>query len=276
MRRRLLAPLLAVAVGLTGAACGGDSAASPLEIVRASSAKTTAADSAKVSIAIDTTLGAEKSRFTGEGAFDFAARTGMLTLDLGSLLAGTTLEARLIGDLAYVGVPPVAAGLLGGKKFLRIDLAALGAQNAAFQGLAGSTDPTSGVVALRGAKDVTKVGAEDVRGEATTHYRGTLDLGVAKAEASGDAAASIDELKTLLSSEEVPFDVWIDGDGRVRRTSMSVDLAASAQTQNKPVQTKVVTELYDFGTEVSVTAPPDAEVADGNSFLAGIAGGIGG
>lgn len=269
MRRRLLATALAVAVVVPLAACGGG-ASSPLEIVRASSAKTVGAESSKVSIVIDSVVEGETVHFTGEGAFDFAAKKGVLTLDLGSLLAGTKLETRLLGDVAYVGVPAALGGLMGGKKFLKLDIAALAAQNEQFGGLTGGTDPTSGVDALRGAKDVTKVGSEEVRGESTIHYRGTVDLSAAKAKLEGDAADAVDELTTLLKSNDIPFDVWIDGAGRVRRSTLAVDLPASAKTDNKAVKTTVTTELYDFGTTVDVVEPPAAEVADGNGLLAGI------
>lgn len=269
MRRRLLATALAAVVVLPLTACGSG-ASSAIEIVRASSAKTVGAESSKVSIVIDTVVEGETVHFTGEGAFDYAGKKGVLTLDLGSLLAGSKLETRLIGDIAYVGVPPAMGGLLAGKKFLKLDIKALAAQNEQFGGLSGSTDPTSGIDALRGAKDVTKVGSEEVRGESTTHYRGTIDLTAAKAELEGDAAESVDELTTLLKSEDVPFDVWIDGDGRVRRSTLAVDLPASAKTDNKAVKTTITTELYDFGTTVDVVEPPAAEVADGNSLLAGV------
>ncbi|HVE62841.1 MAG TPA: LppX_LprAFG lipoprotein [Mycobacteriales bacterium] len=271
MRRRLAAAAVAVAVGLTAGGCGGDSSA--IEIVRASSAKTVGAESAKVSIALDSVVEGEPVKFKADGAFDFGGRKGVLTLDLGSLLAGTTLETRLLGDTAYVSTPAALTGVLGGKKFLKLDIKALAAQNKQFGSLSGGTDPTSGVEALRGAKDVTEVGKEDVRGESTTHYRGTIDLDMAKSEVEGDAAEAVDELKTLLQSEEIPYDVWIDDDGRVRRTKFVVEAAPSAKTNNKAVSTAMTIELFDFGTNVDVVEPPAAEVADGNGLLAGVGGG---
>ncbi len=269
MRRRLVATALVGVVSLAAGACGGGGS-SAIEIVRASSAKTVAAESSKVSIVLKTDVEGETVTFTADGTFDFDERKGVLTLDLGSLLAGTTLETRFLGDTAYVSTPAGLTGLLGGKKFLKLDIKALAAENKQFGSLSGGTDPTSGIEALRGAKDVTKVGTEDVRGESTTHYRGTIDLAAAKDAVEGEAAESVDELVALLKSEEIPYDVWIDSAGRVRRTKFVVDAPASAKTANQATKTAMTIELYDFGVTVDVTEPPAAEVADGNSLLAGI------
>ncbi|HVE97801.1 MAG TPA: LppX_LprAFG lipoprotein [Mycobacteriales bacterium] len=272
--RRKLAAAVALAVALTGAGCGSDGP-TPIEVVRASSAKTLAAESSKVSITITTEVDGTPTTMSGEGAFDYTTRRGTLTMDLGSLLAGTTVEVRSIGDVIYTSVPPVAAGLLGGKKFMRIDLKALAAKNETFASLRTGTDPSSGLDALRGAKDVKKVGTEQVRGEATTHYRGTIDLGEAKAELSGDAAAAIEHLRTTLKVEEIPFEAWLDDAGRSRRMKMSIDSPGTAATGNKPQSVDMTIETFDFGTKVDVVEPPAAEVADGTALLEGVAAGAG-
>jgi hypothetical protein len=60
-----------------------------------------------------------------------------------------------------------------------------------------------------------------------------------------------------------PVDVWIDGDGRVRRESMSFDYGTGLQH----AQTSVTMNFTDFGAPVSVTVPAPADVTDITSLV---------
>jgi hypothetical protein len=84
--------------------------------------------------------------------------------------------------------------------------------------------------------EVTEVGAEDVRGVATTRYAVTLP-----ADAT-DAAA-----------HNLSGDVWIDADGLVRR----VELRGAGDTPFT-----MTAELFDIGRPVTVTTPPADQVTD--------------
>ena len=76
---------------------------------------------------------------------------------------------------------------------------------------------------------------------------------------------------------QVPFDAWIDDQGRVRRLTQTLDLTAPAVGTATPqkVHTSTSIEVYDFGTTVSVTAPPADQVKDGAPLLAAIKGSTG-
>jgi hypothetical protein len=100
--------------------------------------------------------------------------------------------------------------------------------------------------ALEGA-DVEKVGTEDVRGVATTHYRVSL------AEAGESALAKLPRAARnwfdLTFDEDhisgdVTFDIWVDSDDLIRR----FDTAYSGTTMS--------IEYFDFDADITITPPP--------------------
>ena len=76
----------------------------------------------------------------------------------------------------------------------------------------------STVGASRGIDGVERIGTEDVRGVATTHYRGHIDVAKAIGASVPDGAArrSSAALGDLVSTDS-PVDVWIDADGQTRK-----------------------------------------------------------
>jgi hypothetical protein len=97
----------------------------------------------------------------------------------------------------------------------------------------GQSDPSAAFGYLRGVKDAQLVGSEEIGGVQTTHYSGTLDLDDAAkrlpARLQAQYRAAIQKLKGALSSVTMPFDVWIDGDGRLRRMSYRIEASDGAQ-----------------------------------------------
>ena len=276
MRRSKALAVCTVVLALGGVSCrsGG---ADDLSKVRAASAQTLKATSAKVAITVVTDVGGSGTTLTGEGSYDLSARQGLLSLRLGSLLAGTTLDARIVGDTAYVAPPPFLAAVVR-KPFLQIDLGLLVTESPRFGPISSTVDPVASVDAIRGAVDAEVVGEETVRGVATTHYRGRLDMAAAADGLDDAAGASLRRLAALLGSETVPYDVWLDADGRVRRTTYEVrgSAAATATASGQPPSgsgtTTVTTELFEFGTAVQVDVPPLDQVAPGNAFLRAVGG----
>ena len=106
-----------------------------------------------------------------------------------------------------------------------------------------------------------KVGSEDINGTPTTHYHATIDLDKLAGSAGG-AAASVRQLEKLGGFKELPTDIWIDGDQRVRRQSLPLQ---------QPVPTKfdLTVDYKRFGVPVDTTAP----LADETAAFSDIAGG---
>jgi len=272
---------------LLTAGCGSDSSEdgatgttvkqkTPIEAVLASATKTAEAKSSKVAFSLVTQglpgVPGGSLSITGEGAFDYAGRQGAFTSNVPPF---GQIEVVSTGSTVYQKFPPQVAADLGGKPWVKMDLNQLGKDAGIdFDSIsqASSGDPTQALQFLRGSADITEVGKEQVRGEAVTHYRGTIDLNKAAATAPPEQQPTYQELAQLYA-QPLPVEVWIDGQDRLRKVSYVVDLAKlnlpqqpAAEAESaaaKPTGTlSFTTELFEFGTPVSVTIPPTDQVTD--------------
>lgn len=273
MRRRpLLVIILALAAAL-GAACGGDGGPAPIATILAASTRTIDADSSRVALSVDVTGAVPKpggpQRITGEGAFDYTAREGTMTMQTAGLgLPGVSGAVQLVmlGDVFYMQVP---SGLLPGKPWLKIDTATLGQASgldlAGLQEL-GSNDPSANLRFLQGAKDAVKRGEAKVRGVDTTQYRFVVDLEDAKAKAPADLKDDIDRLIAQIGGSTYPADAWVDDDGLVRRLRVTLDAVGGETDGSSAVVTQ---DFFDFGVQVDAVAPPADQVSDFAQLLQG-------
>jgi hypothetical protein len=270
---RLLLPLallLALASACGGATGGGSAVTGPSSSAQSAVAsagqKSSDAGSARASFTANFT-GATSGTMTGEG--EFSNREGHLTLDMSDLGGGAfgdgTVELTF-SDLVYYMKLPQGAGLPlpPGKEWFKIDLKQLGqTQGLDLEQLTqlSQSDPSQALDFLQGASDdFHEVGTEDVRGEPTTHYTGTVDLNKVAENAPADLAEQYKKLAELAPSPTVPMDVWIGHDGYVHKLRFEQKLAAgSSMTMEE--------ELYDWGTDVNVTVPSDDEVVDLTQLL---------
>ncbi len=269
---RRLAPGLTLTLALV-AGCGGAQESgpgpaadtlAPVAAVRAAADTTQEAGSARIALTSDTQVGEQTLSFTGEGAFDPATRTGTLRLDVPA--AGGTIEQRLLGDTVYLALPQEP------DVFYELDLEALVGTS-----LGGNSDPTASFETLRGVSDdVREVGTESVRGTQTTHYSGTYDVQAALEQTEGVTRTLLESSIGRLGLSTVPFDVFLDEQGRVRKLEQVLTLPASEQTGGKEVTSRTTVEAFDFGTAVEVTAPPAEQVKDGAPLLEALQGAGGG
>ena len=176
----------------------------PLDAVLASSTKTVEGKSSRLAfnLAAQGVQGAPGGSITttGEGAFDYAGRQGAFTMNIPQL---GQIEAVSTGSTTYQKFPPQLAARLGGKPWLKIDLNQMGQAagidlNSLSQ--ASSGDPSQALQFLRGAgADMVEVGKEQVRGEAVTHYRGTVDLNKAAAAAPPEQQQTYQKLAQIYA-----------------------------------------------------------------------------
>ena len=101
-------------------------------------------------------------------------------------------------------------------------------------------DPRATIEAFtKNVKSVNKVGSEDIDGTPTTHY-----VLVADTQALGDKLG-----KEARPPEVVTYDMWLDEEGRPRRIQADLGDQGSMQT-----------DMTDYGSEVSIEAPPADQV----------------
>jgi len=271
--RRLLGLPVLLAVVLTGCsgaeeptdpvAAASPTGPAPYVLVQAAATETVSTGSSKVSLTSTTAIGGQDVAFEGEGAYDYDTRTGQLRFDVpgpdGAAAGGGSIEQRIIGPDLYLTLPQQAG------VFYRLLLTEVAGTS-----LGGSVDPTAGLQALEGVTDVEVVGVDEVRGVQTTHYRGTYDAQAAIDGAEGVAKAILQSTLGASAAPDISFDAHLDDEGRLVRFSQEVELAGGPQTGGQPLTSNTVLELYDFGTVVSVTAPPPADVRDGAPLLAAL------
>ena len=105
------------------------------------------------------------------------------------------------GTTSYVSSDALTS-IPEGKKWMKIDYSAAGAGAASAS--PASAGPKEGLKVLEHVQNVEKVGEEDIEGAPTTHYSGTLPT-------------SSKVFGVELHESTSAIDVWIDGQGRVRR-----------------------------------------------------------
>jgi hypothetical protein len=221
---------------------------------------------------MDVSVAGQSEHVPITGRVDFGRPAMEIKIDMGELLGGggsSDMEMRLVDKVMYLRMP---AGLpnatTNGKPWLKMDLSQY-ATSPILGG--GASDPTSTLQYLRGAGDVTEVGKEELRGVATTHYHAEIDLVKAMAKVpAADRDRAEAGVKALGRS--LPMDVWIDAEGRVRKTSLDMTM----QVAGRAAHAGETIEYLDFGAPVDIAAPPADDIGDFRSaFPGGLLGAAG-
>jgi hypothetical protein len=236
-------------------------------------AKTTSTRSAHITTDTTVSMGQQGVPITANGSIRFADRAA----DLVETVPGTqgNGETRFVGGTLYARLPgSLLARLSHGRKWISVDLTALSQHgDGSFQQLLtdSPSDPTAMLGFLRGAGGtVTKVGQDTIDGVPTTHYNVDLNLDRAARGQSSATQRSIHVLEQQLGSHTLPAQVWIDDQGQVRRIMLHETLKGTADSaRNGNVTVDVTATLSDFGTPVTITAPPADQTADLTQALSG-------
>ncbi|MGK5632717.1 hypothetical protein [Streptomyces sp. URMC 123] len=209
--------------------------------------------SSRARTSMEMATGGTRVTVQGEGGFDYARRMGRLLVVLPRDAAGTA-EHRPVTELLTpgalymknrgAGVPP--------DKWVRVVTSELPDGNLV---TGGATDPLAAAELLRGARQVTYIGEEMSEGVPVRHYRGTTDIARAAQVASPHARAALAAAAKGFSQVTVPFDAYLDEQGRLRKVRHQFTFS------NTEVASTVV--LYDFGSGAEVELPPPADIYAG-------------
>ncbi|MEV0575382.1 hypothetical protein [Streptomyces sp. NPDC050392] len=196
----------------------------------------------------DGVTGAMKITYTGGSMADSMKKLG----------SDGSMQARYFKDGYAADMGPAMAKQTGGKRWISYsydDLAELGgASGAAMKDQMQNTTPDQGVKSLLASGDVKKVGQEDVRGVATTHYSGTVDVAELTAKNSKLDADQLTALKKQLTDAGITtekVDIWVDGNDLL--------VKKSERGQMKTGELNSTVFYSDYGTKVSVERPPAGE-----------------
>jgi hypothetical protein len=242
MRRPVLALL---AVPLVAAACGGGKSSvpppsDPVAAVKGAAVKTAAAGSEKVGLVASIASGGQTVELKGSGGFDTKAHLGSLHATLAAGSISGALDEVSQGTALYVKSDLFGAMLPAGKSWIKLDLAQLARSQGLDISSLLSQDPSQALKQLESLKNVTKVGAEQLGGVATTHYTAAIEVSKLTGAAKGGTG---------------DYDVWIGDDGYVHRVRATIISKGSKAT--------VTTDFSGYGNKVTVDVPPKSQVYDG-------------
>ncbi len=194
-----------------------------------------------------------------------AMRLTMSNPQLSKELGAASIQMMSTGSTMYMNLGASGAKELGGKHWMKMDFAALGANGKAISDAldkSNGQDPSAAVKLLTSSGDVKKVGQESVDGVSTTHYAGTVDIKKLAAQ-SGDTDSSfktvVDQASQLgMSTEKV--DMWIDS------RNLPIKVHETAATSQGTVD--ITVDYSDFGnTPVKITPPPASDTLDFATLL---------
>ena len=267
-------------------------AGGPSAIQRAS-VKTVDVGSAKFSLTVSAsgvpgTTGT--ASVNADGAIDNANQRAQITVDLSKAADGLPgVAGAAIGALgdngqvqivtdgpdAYLKLGSLASilGATSGQSWVKVS-------DKNHSGVSTGVSVASGseILKLLGETgNVTTVGAEQVRGVQTTHYRGTLDVAAAIGQLPADEQKQVSDRLSQLGidpkSISFPVEVWVGEDDLVRRVQLGFDGSQIPGGETAGVKATVTLEFYDFGAPVDITVPsPDQVFNFDPSMLKGLPG----
>ncbi|WP_330458597.1 hypothetical protein OIB37_17815 [Streptomyces sp. NBC_00820] len=255
-----------LAVGSTG--CSGSGAAAegvngngsdPVVILRRAADTLLGAGSSKAGTSMEMATGGTRVTIRGKGVYDYRRRLGRLTVVLPEDPTGVS-EHRPITELLAPGalfMKNRGAGVPA-DKWVRVETASVSDGNLV---TGGATDPYAAAEILRGTRTAAYLGRSEVGGVRVRHYRGTADLARAARGASADNRAPLAAAAKGFATAEVPFDAYLDDQGRIRKLRQRFSFVNSRQAAAVAVAS--TTLLYDFGTPVDVRLPSPGDIYAG-------------
>jgi hypothetical protein len=248
--------LFSGAVALVAAGCGSGGSTSAEEIQHAAS-KTSEAGSLEADFAVD----GQGLTGTGNGVFNNKQGSGRLKMQLVAAGRKVPFDSIVDGNTLYLRSPAFSQATTHDKQWVKLNVAALSSSSGGQGGsdLSGILDaaptPANALAYLQGSLTVDKVGSEPVEGVPTTHYAVNVDLDQAAENTTGDARETVRRVIAQSGVKELPFDVWLDGNGYIRKVRYD-------EHAGRRQAAEVTMELHDFGAPVPITAPPVESVVD--------------
>jgi hypothetical protein len=219
---------------------------------------------AHVTLTGTVTSAGQTESFNGTGAVDFTNNAMQLAMDVDAGGQQEQAQFLYVESTIYEGLPQIAQ-LAPGKSWVSIDLGSLTQGSAGGAGQLGG-NPLAALHALAAnGNAVRPIGASTVDGQSVQGYAVTLNRqAIEKALQSGKVPAWVSHALAQIHSVGATEDVYLDGAGKLVKVSTSlVESVKSAGSVN----VQVSYELSDYGTPVSITAPPASEVLSFSQLL---------
>ncbi|MEW2504718.1 MULTISPECIES: hypothetical protein [unclassified Amycolatopsis] len=235
-----------------------------LELSAASKQVTQKSKSAKVSLVAN----AAGKTVTAQG--DYLFQPGNIELSLTETVEGQQVELRIVDKTLYVKVPPGEASQLGtDKPWLKITPGADDALSQAMSGSMGSTsqasDPTEVLDRVAEAGRILSSDQTTLDGEKMNHYKVQLDLDKILDKVTDFLpAAAKAKLEQQVKGKHImlPTELWVDKNQLPRQITMDETALTQAEGTGGTGLGKSTLKYSDWGTPVTITAPPADQIAD--------------
>jgi hypothetical protein len=239
----LLLPFAALAILAAG--CGDTLSLDPVAKAADVSVKQTS-EHMTMSLTVSAPTGSASVQASG----DFQNTPLLGSMSMTATANGTKVQTDCIisADAFYMRSNLFAGKLPAGKSWVELgNYAAMLSKLGVGAGGFGAQSPSDAFAELKAAGHVTKDGPATIGSVATTHYSAILDPSLV---AKFNKAAKADIAYG-------PVEVWIDGQGRVRRMDLT---AIEGDTANPQATVSVSMKFSEYGEQVAPTIPPPSEV----------------
>ena len=247
---------LALSAGVAGMAAGCSAppvsvATDPVAAVQNAAVVSQKIHTAKVATTVTMSEGGTDRTFTGLGEFDFDRQIGAIVLQTPQ--SATPLDEIVTPTTLYLRESAANA------RWKWVDASRLPDGDLIS---AGYTSPVFDFALLRGVGggDVHYVGQDTVRDTTVAHYTGTLDLTASANQAQNPIKGELLAAAHSFSERTVPFDAYLDKQGKVRRVVAHFSFPAQAPAKGQ-VQIAATTDLFDLDQPVTVVTPPAEQLA---------------
>ena len=225
------------------------------------SKKTGDLKSFRAKLTTSTVVSGNRTDVNGDMAFQLKPKAAM-KFDVPSITTGGKItdgfNEVLVDNIVYLKIPALTKQ--AGKPWVSFSLDKLGETTGidvkAMEDQGHQADPALNAKMLTASKDVHKAGKETVGGVSTTHYTGTIVLTDALNKLSTDQRTQAQKIFGQNGLDKLNFDTWIDGQQLPRKLAL-------ATTKGSKVDFTTTMTYTGFNSPVSITAPPQSQVADG-------------
>ncbi len=205
-----------------------------------------------------------------------------ITMQFGEMMGpdgeGLGIEIRFVAGVQYLQfvVPEGMQGLVGDampEGWFTLDAEAASAMGVVCPSPVPGGAPVGGACPLPNdntflIQHVTSaeiVGQDDLDGLAVSHVRFTADAAALAAatiarSVGGDSAGGVIPFGGDSGPDEFIFDVWVDGDGLIRRLSVDLGAVMEELIGDPMFDITNVIDFYDYGADITIEAPPAGEI----------------
>jgi hypothetical protein len=212
---------------------------------------------------------------SGEGDMRFGtADEFAMSMDLTTPDGDMTM--LLVDKIIYMKLPE-GQELQPGKPWLKIDSEGSDPMSKAmktlFDQMAKNADPKASLEQFSQAGEITETEENvEINGENTTHYTITVDVAkLAEAQTDPTLKQAMEQMVESGGMKDFPVEMWVNDDSLPAR--FKLNMPTQDPTSGQAVTAEMQVDYTDWGTEVTVEAPPADQTIDAAEAMNAPSGG---